>query len=614
MQHVPWSGDRGVLRRLILILLCLVATGAATRLLASILAANGLTLVEVAVLTLFAITFGWITIAFWTAIAGFGRILLRQPGPQLPAPPDDAPLGIRVALVMPVYHENPDETGARIAATFRSLARTSEADAFDFFILSDSRRPDAARAEEALWARLCHELEAAGRLFYRRRKANHGRKSGNIAEFLTRWGRSYDCFIVLDADSLMSGTTLVRLARLMAANPAVGLIQTVPQPVRAETLFARIQQFATRLYSPLFAHGVTYWFPGTSSYWGHNAIIRTRAFMASCGLPTLPGSPPLGGEIMSHDFVEAALLLRHGWQVWLEPDLGESFEELPPTLDDYAQRDRRWCQGNLQHARLLTWKGLSPVSRMHLAMGVMSYLASPMWFILLLLTTAEALRADPSDWVYFPDANVMFPVWPIARAVELIGLFSVTMGMLLLPKLLALLLVLPDRVARRSFGGTFKLIGSVLVEIVFAVLLAPILMVQQSLAVIGTLCGRAVTWSPQQRSAGLQALAGVLRRYAPITLLGLAWSAVAYVWSPGLLTWLSPVVVGMILAAPLVAASGRRGLGLAARRRGWFLVPEEAAPPPVLSDLERICGQAAPELQMQVPALARPSGRLARMG
>lgn len=580
--------ERGTLRRLLLVLLTLCATVAATRLLASILAANGLSLLEIVILALFTLTFGWIAIAFWTALAGFFAMLTRagadrSAGLQRPVP--DAPLGARTALIMPVYHEDADAVGRRLRAIYRSLDRAGALESFDFFILSDSRDLEVARAEEALWGRLCHELGAAGRLFYRRRPRNVARKSGNIADFCERWGGLYEFFVVLDADSVMSGPTLVTLARLMEANPNAGLIQTVPQPIRAETLFARLQQFAARLYSPLFAHGIAYWYPAKSSYWGHNAIIRTRAFMDSCGLPVLPGAPPLGGEILSHDFVEAALLRKAGFDVWIEPTLGGSYEELPPTLDDYAQRDRRWAQGNLQHARLITWRGLCPVSRAHLAMGVMSYLASPLWFGLLILTTIDAAFSDPGDWIYFPENHLMFPVWPIARAVELIGLFSVTIGMLLLPKVIAVGHVLSDARTRRRYGGTIRLVGSALAEILFATVLAPILMVQQSVAVITTLLGRSVSWSGQQRTAGAQAARAAIRRYGPITLLGAGWSLIAWWWSPGLLVWLSPVVLGMILAVPIALLSGRRSIGLAARRHGWFLIPEETDPPQELRDL-----------------------------
>jgi membrane glycosyltransferase len=572
--------DPGILRRLLLVVLVLIGTAAASRLLASILASDGLSIGEVAILLLFTLTFAWIAIAFCTALAGFLRLVAGSGlGGGLRGPDRGAPLTTRTALVMPLYHEDVLEVEARLAAIHRSLERTGELTGFDLFVLSDSRDPAIIRAEEAMWARLRLALGRDARLFYRRRADNGGRKSGNIAEFCRRWGGRYDFFVVLDADSVMTGETLVRLARLMEANPQAGLIQTVPQPVRGRTLFARVQQFAARLYGPLYALGTAFWYPGTSNYWGHNAIIRTRAFTACCGLPSLSGRPPFGGEILSHDFVEAALLQRGGWQVWLVPELGGSFEELPPTLDDYAARDRRWCQGNLQHTRLLALKGLRPVSRGHLALGVMSYVASPLWLSLLLLTTFEAVRTDGAEWVYFPEASSLFPAWPISRAMELLGLFSVTMGMLLAPKLLALgmALVRPDQ--RRAFGGGPSLIKSVVAEVLFAALLAPVLMIQQSLAVLGTLLGRRVGWGGQRRGEHVQTWLEVARSYAPVTAVGLAWGALAWQLAPGLLVWLSPVLAGMVLSIPLAALSGRPAIGQAARRHGWFLTPEEGRPP-----------------------------------
>jgi membrane glycosyltransferase len=605
--------EPGWLRRMVLVVLVVLGTGAATRLLASILSADGLSLPEAALLGLFSLTFAWICVAFWTALVGFCQLALGTPAWSrrgLVQPPSHALIASRTALAIPIYHEDPEQVGARVAAMYRSLERTGQLEHFDLFMLSDSRDPEVARQEESVWADLCVELGAGGRLFYRRRPRNEGRKSGNLAEFCRRWGRRYDFFIVLDADSVMAGNTIVRLVALMQANLSAGLIQTVPQPVRCLTLFARMQQFAARLYSPLFAAGTAFWYPGKSNYWGHNAIIRTRAFMTHCGLPLLPGRPPLGGEIMSHDFVEAALLRRAGWGVWLEPGLGGSYEELPPTIDDYAKRDRRWCQGNMQHARLLGLKGLSLVSRCHLALGVMSYLASPLWFLLLLLSTIEAARADLYDWAYFPDAYNLFPVWPIARAFELLSLFGITMGMLVMPKLLAMGLALARHSQRAAFGGGGPLVRSVLVEILFATLLAPILMVQQSLSVVATLLGRTVGWSAQRRESGGERWLQAGSRYAGTTALGLSWGGVAYWLAPDLLVWLSPVLLGLVLSIPLAVLTGRADLGLGAKRRGWFVTPEEVAPPRELVEIEHRERRTEPGAQHPLPqgatALANP--------
>ncbi len=580
--------DVGPLRRVLLVVLVLLGTAAASRLLASVLAVDGLSLAEVVILTLFTLTFGWISLAFWTALAGFFLTLFRAPGwahGGMLAPAAPGPIGGRTALVMPVYHEDPLAVGARLAAIYRSLERAKLLDSFDLFILSDSRDPETIREEGMMWTRLCVELGAKGRLFYRNRTDNVGRKAGNIAEFCRRWGGRYRYFVCLDADSLMSADTLEAMVRLMEANPTAGLIQTTPQPIRAVSLFARLQQFASALYSPIFAAGTAFWYPGRCNYWGHNAIIRTKAFMQSADLPVLPGKAPLGGEILSHDFVEAALLARAGWSVWLVPELGGSYEELPPTLADYAQRDQRWCQGNLQHLRLLTFKGLLAVNRAHLLAGAMSYLASLFWLVLLLIATFEAARLEASNWVYFPDAGALFPVWPVSKTFEMLGLYSITMGMLLLPKLLAVLLTLGERKRRRAFGGFGRLIVSSLIEIVISVLLAPVMMFQQTQAVLNTLLGRRVTWKAQRRGDGVESWGDAVVNYGAITLLGAVWGGVAYLLAPDFLIWMTPVLAGMLVAVPMAVWLSQPSAGAAARRRGWFMTPEETEPPAVVADL-----------------------------
>ena len=577
----------GPLRRLLLTILVVLGTAAAARLLASVLAVDGLSIPEVGILVLFTLTFAWISMAFWTAIAGFllhifGVRSWVRAG-QLAEPPEGGVEG-RTALAVPIYHEDPEAVGQRLAAIYRSLQTTGQENAFDIFILSDSRDDDVVLEEQTMWAELCAELQAKERIFYRNRDENSGRKAGNIAEFCRRWGKRYDYFICLDADSLMTGDTLVYLARLMDVNPKAGLIQTSPQPIGGKTLFARIQQFASALYNPLFALGTAFWYPGRSNYWGHNAIIRTEAFMADAGLPKLPGKPPLGGEILSHDFVEAALLARSGWSVWLVPEVGGSYEELPPTLSDYAQRDHRWCQGNLQHMRLLPMKGLLAVNRMHLLFGVMSYMASVFWLLLLLLATLEAAWLNTAKWAYFPDAGSLFPTWPVSKTFEMLGLYSITMGMLFVPKLMAMTLALGEPARRKGFGGTFGLIKSTLTELVFSVLLAPIMMFQQTQAVLNTFLGRKVTWKGQRRGDGVEEWGDALANYGTISMMGVVWGLVAYQLAPDLLLWMSPVLVGLLLAIPLAVLTSQPAVGDMARKFGWFLTPEETDPPAVVLD------------------------------
>ena len=604
-QHRAERHRAGSPRRLLLLILVLASAWAATDVFANVLATDRLSYLDLAILGIFFLSFAWISSAFWTALAGIVTIW-RGGDTGLRAPAVPLPAATRTALVMPIYHEDPEQVGLGIVATYRSLAATGQLAHFDIFILSDSRDRDLVSAERTVWARLCNELHASGCLFYRNRTENDGRKAGNIADFCRRWGGRYRYFVVLDADSVMSGATLVRLVQLMEANRDAGLIQTVPRPVGGTTLLARILQFSAGLYGPLLAGGLNYWFQNESNYWGHNAIIRTDAFMASAGLPTLPGAPPFGGEILSHDFVEAAFMSRAGWGVWLVPDLGGSYEQLPPTLSDFVNRDRRWCQGNLQHLRLLNTKGLRPASRAHLLTGAMAYLASPLWLTLLLLTSLEAARAALIPWDYFADATSFGPAWPIARRAELLGLFAATLGILMLPRFLALLhaLVVPAR--RRAFGGATAVIRSVFAELAFSVLLAPILMVQHTRVVLATIMGWRASWSGQQRGGNAENWCRALLRYGGCTLFGALWGWVVYVTAPDLLPWFSPVLAGLLLAVPLVVISSRADLGLAALRRGWFLIPEETAPPQELAwlDLRRDAPRPASLRESRTPMLA----------
>lgn len=584
----------GARRRALLAALVLGGTVLAAQILAEVIGADGLSPLEVGLVMVFGVTFAWLSYGFWTAVAGFVVTVTRRPPHQLAEPaPGDAP-GTRTALLVPVYHEDIERVAARLRAIARSLAETGHLELFDLFILSDSRQHDRIRQEEAVWARLCSDPLTAGRVFYRNRSENSGRKAGNIADFCRRWGRHYECFVILDADSVMSGSTLVRLVRLMEANPRAGLLQTVPQPVGGETLFARTLQFAAALYGPVYAAGVGFWFPGRSNYWGHNAIIRSEAFMSAAGLPALPGRAPLGGEIMSHDFVEAALLQRAGWSVWLLPELGGSYEELPANLRAYVARDRRWCQGNLQHVRVLPAKGLAAVSRLHLGLGAMSYVVSLLWLLLLVLATAEAARLHLWPAAHVPQASLFFQPWPVVDPRQLIGLAWLTVAMLLLPKVLPLSLTLLDGSRRRAFGGGWHLVRSTLAEVVFSVLLAPVLMIQHSKAVVEILLGRCTSWNGQQRDGESESWGLVTRVFGGTMLAGLAWAACAWAIDSVLLLWLSPVLVGLAAVVPLAVISSRSDLGMCARSHGWLLTPEERAPPAELAALTASPCAAAP--------------------
>jgi membrane glycosyltransferase len=573
-------------------------------LMAEILTAPGLGAVEAAILVVFAVSFGWIALSFWAACLGFALCgLQRDPATlrRLPVAPDPAALTGRTAILMPIYNEDTKRVFAGLAATYRSLAETGWLGHFDLFVLSDTTDPDIWIAEEAMWRETVRRLGAGGRLFYRRRAENVGRKAGNIRDWVQRWGGAYDQMVVLDADSVMAGRTLVALAASMEANPKAGIIQTLAVAANRRTLFARALQFASRLYGPILAAGHSFWQLGDANYYGHNAIIRTRAFAAHCGLPKLPGRPPLGGEILSHDFVEAACMRRGGWQIWFLPDLPESYEEVPSNLLDYAVRDRRWAQGNLQHARLIAARGLHWVSRLHLAMGVLAFVASPLWLLLLVLSSVSAVSHAVTGHAYFLPGHTLFPNWPEYRPLEMYTLLALTAGLLFLPKLLGLGLALARRETRRRFGGAASLCAGAVAELAFSVLLAPVMMLFHAAFVATILLGRSVGWGAQPRDDRGVSWTAAARRHATHTAIGVGWGAAIFHWAPEFLYWIGPVAIGLILAVPLNVLSSRASVGVAARKLGLFLTPEEVDRPPVLRALDDELGWAE---RLRLPGFA----------
>ena len=578
------------IRRLVFFTLSLGTSVLAASLMAQVMSANGLSWIGFAVLVLFTASFTWLAQSFWTAVMGFlVRIVGGDPIGLHVTP--TAPLAQRTAVVMPIYNEDTERVAAGLSATLRGLAESDYADHFDVFILSDTTKDAIGRREVEAVEALRAAHPGHPHLYYRRRERNIGRKAGNIEDFVERWGRAYAHMLVLDADSVMSGGTMVRLAQLMEAHPDAGIIQTVAMPVNRETPFARILQFASRLYGPVMSSGLAFWTGHTGNYYGHNAIIRLTAFAENCGLPVLPGAAPLGGEILSHDFVEAALMRRAGYKVWIVPELDGSYEEMPANLIDYAKRDRRWCQGNMQHGRLLGVDGLSMMSRLHLFMGVTSYLTSPLWLVLLLASTADAMDHAIVGPVYFKPGYNLFPTWPVATDYQIGLLLAITLASLFLPKVMGLLLVVFSPRERRRYGGFFRLIGSVLLETLFSTLLAPVMMLFQTLFVASTLLGRSVSWDAQPRDdRGLSWHEGVVRHLGQ-TLFGIAWAIAVLAVAPSFVWWLTPVLLGLGLAIPLSVLSSRWSIGLWLKREGLFLTPEETDPPAELVRLRQAMDQ-----------------------
>ena len=529
-------------------------------------AVNGLTALAIFMLALFLALFAWIALSFTSGLAGFCSMLAGGgcrlgTGPDAPLPQ----LAARTALLMPTYNEQPARIMAGLQAMWESLRETGAADAFDLFILSDTTDPaDLDRRGGRVPGTSRADRGMTHRIFYRRRPRNVARKSGNIAEWVTRFGGAYAQFLILDADSLMTGETLVRLAGAMERHPDVGLIQTLPIITGAATLFARVQQFAGRVYGPLIAHGIAWWHGAEGNYWGHNAMIRTRAFAEQAGLPELAGRKPFGGPIMSHDFVEAALMRRGGWAVHMVPGVRGSYEEVPPTLTDLAVRDRRWCQGNLQHAggaadpRAARDQPAASADRHRFlhhraAVAAVHPHRHPD-------RGAGALRAAG----LFPAGQVAVPAVAGDRSgprhVDVRRHHGAAAG-----AEAARLRgdpAAPDASGAASAGRCGCSAAS-LFETLVAGLIAPVVMLTQTIDVVAILLGRDSGWNAQRRDDGAVPARETRRLYRRHTVLGLLLGAVAWAVSLSLALWMLPVVLGLALAIPLALLTGRRWSGAA---------------------------------------------------
>ena len=487
------------------------------------------------------------------------------------------------AVLVPICNEDPVDTFARIAAMDASMR--ADGLSCDIAILSDTRSEDGRRAEREAFKRLLVETEGAGHIFYRCRENNAGRKAGNVEDFFRRSGGAYTYAVILDADSLMEGRTIRRMIVEMEADPQLGLLQTLPKVTGARSFFGRAMQFASGFHGPVFTRGLARMQGQTGPFWGHNAIVRVRAFAESCALPELQGKPPFGGHILSHDYVEAALLARAGWAVRVDGSIEGSYEEGPENILSYAKRDRRWCQGNLQHIRLLTAPGLRGWSRFVFVQGIFSYLVSLLWAAFLIASVAATVMAPAPD--YFPDPYQLFPVFPSDRTKQITALALGIVGLLIMPKF-AILVESAATGRVRGFGGVMRALGSVVTEVLLTSLIAPLMLMYQTRAVLQVLAGRDGGWPANARGEGQLTLADAFSAAWWVMLTGVVALGLTFWLSPDLAPWLLPVTVPMILGPVLIAWSSRR------LTYGLFRVPEEKQTPPVVASYREIHSRWAP--------------------
>lgn len=542
--------------------------------LAHVLGAGGWTAVDVVIFVAFLFGAPWTVLGFWNAAIGLWLLHGRRGGigdvaPFAAAGERETPLSLRTAVLMTLRNEDPARAFRRLKVVKESLDATGEGAWFDYFVLSDTNDPAVAAAEEALAGAWALELGEPARLTYRRRADNAGFKAGNLRDFCERWGERYELMLPLDADSVMAGETILGLARMMQAYPKLGILQSLVVGMPSRSAFARIFQFGMRQGMRPYTMGSAWWGGDCGPFWGHNALIRIAPFREHCHLPVLPGGPPLGGAVMSHDQVEATLMRRAGYEVRVLPVEGGSWEENPPTMLEFATRDLRWCLGNLQYLKLLDLPGLRPMSRFQLVWAILMFLGLPAWTLMIALLPLKALE------------DRAIADYPAALAA---GLYLLFLAMYLSPKLAGLADILLTRGGVRRYGGMARFLASALIEVLFAFLQGAVSSFRTTLFMIGLAFGRArIGWNGQARDAHALSFATAFAGLWPHLLFGIYLFATLGVLAPVILIWSLPLTAGYLLAIPFAMLTAWPGLGIWLSRTGLCGIPEDFEMPRVLA-------------------------------
>ena len=563
-------------RRLVMATLVLGTLAALTAGLSVLLGHGGWSVLDAVLLVTFLLSTPWTVIGFWNAVIGFAilhgsRDPMAVVVPFLSRAHPDDPITARVALALCIRNEDPDAVFARLSVMREALDETPWGERFVVVVLSDSSRPEIIAAEEAAASRLSAGARYAGTVRYRRRTDNAGFKAGNIREFVDRAGDEFEFMITLDADSLMSADAMIELVRVMQATPRLGILQSLVVGRPAESGFARIFQFGMRHGMRSYTTGSAWWHADCGPYWGHNAAIRIDAFREHCRLPALPGRPPLGGPVLSHDQIEAAMMRRAGYEVRVIAREGGSFEENPPALPDFLKRDLRWCQGNMQYFKLIGMPGLLPVSRLQVLLAILMYFGAAGWVVFIAASALKVFEAPASE--PFPAAFGVF-------------FFFVIFTMSLMPKLAGLADILVRASERRRYGGGARLVAGGLIEVVASTLMAPAVALADTIFMIGLLFGRRVGWEGQKRDGYRLSWGHALRGLWPQVVFGAAVGVLLAVMMPGVLPWASPMLAGLIGAPIFAVVTAAPGFGRWLAARGLCAIPEEFTPDATLEAAE----------------------------
>ncbi|MCH9808060.1 MAG: glucans biosynthesis glucosyltransferase MdoH [Alphaproteobacteria bacterium] len=532
---------------------------------AYLMSSGGWTLVDAIMFACFAIGTPWAVIGFWNAVIGLwllhGRTdAIDAVAPYARAGDQDTPIFAQTAILMTLRNEDPARAIRRLQTVKASLDQTGHGKSYSYFLLSDTDDAQVAAAEEALVATWKTSTPDSGRIVYRRRTDNSGFKAGNVRDFCERWGSDYDLMLPLDADSLMSGEAIVSMTRMMQAHPRIGILQSLVVGMPSSSAFARIFQFGMRHGMRSYTMGQSWWTADCGPFWGHNALVRIRPFKVHCHLPVLKGKPPLGGHILSHDQVEATLMRKAGYEVRVLPYEIGSWEENPPTIIDFAQRDVRWCQGNMQYAKLLNYPGLLPLSRFQLAWAMLMFLGVPAWTLMIALLPAAAYEASS------------IADYPVTLA---IALYIAFFTMYLAPKTAGLIDAALTKGGMASFGGPARFVASALIELVFSFLQGAVSTIRTTIFMIGLAFGKSVTWGGQSRDAHGISWRTAIEDFWPQTLFGVLVCTALYAISPATLLWSLPLTLGYLVAMPFAVATAKPAFGEWLKAKGLCGIPED---------------------------------------
>jgi membrane glycosyltransferase len=551
-------------------------------LLAVALSPGGLGVVDFALLAFFALTLPWIVLGFWNAVIGF--IIMRFAGDQTAAIfpvaagiRGNEPLTASTAILFCIRNELPDRTIRNLKPLMAGLAAAGAGACFHVYVLSDTDNAEIAPKEEARFAALASHWRGKIALIYRRREINTGYKAGNISDFCRRWGGDHEFAVTLDADSVMTADAILRLVRIMQADPKLGILQGLVVGLPSTSAFARIFQFGMRLGMRSYTIGSAWWQGDCGPYWGHNAVLRLKPFIAQCELPVSDGN-----HILSHDQIEAVLMRRAGYDVRVLPEDELGWEENPPTLIEFIRRDLRWCQGNMQYWRFLFLVGLKPISRCQLVIAILMFIGSPAWMGMLVLGTLSVAAAETPAGFIRPDAGMI--------------LFAIVLVMWFSPKIATAIDILLRPTLLRQFGGAAQFIANFAIETVYSILLCPIIWFGHTIFLTGLLFGHEIGWIGQTRDDHAVPFALALRNLWPHTLLGWGVIGLLAMTHPGAIPYALFLAAGPALAIPLAVVTALPTIGRTLARIGVGRLPEETAPPAAL------CTLALPAIEIAAPS------------